>query len=302
MRGSTRQEIVGRPLTRRSSAGSPLPRGGLLVERRFASTVDRVRNVRKVCSWAHSIAEVDWAACGSPAPVNNRLSMAGLAGWRKPARQSMSEVGSGWQNPRHQWRPSFPGQLVKFSTWKSQLREQSGSGGKLARARRWLRSAGKDSSAEDASALGSGSGGALSAERGLRGTGQLVSPRRASGMARTTGRRRIGRLVRPTAGRRNRERQWRVSTGSRFTVEQTGVDFDRAMGARSTLANLVFVKGTAEQATARGGGTNRSVTRGRGNFRRKAEVKRRRSGMWHFATRTSVRSSRSAQEAAVRRV
>ena len=132
--------------------------------------------------------------------------------------------------------------LVKFSTWKSQLPEQFGGGGKLARARRWLRSAGKDSSAEDASALGSGSGGALSAERGLRGTGQLVSPRRASGMARTTGRRRIGRLVRPTAGRRNRERQWRVSTGSRFTAEQAGVDFDRAMGARSTLANLVFVR------------------------------------------------------------
>jgi hypothetical protein len=92
---------------------------------------------------------------------------------------------------------------------------------------------GKDPSAEGASALGSGSGGALSAEGGLRGTGQLVSPRRAGGKARATGRRRdrsnsFDRTGGATGSVSGRFRRVRVS------AEQAGADFDRAMGARST--------------------------------------------------------------------
>lgn len=68
--------------------------------------------------------------------------------------------------------------------------------------------------------LGSGSGGALLAERGLRGTRNSLirnsgAPRRASGMARAAGRRRRDRLVRSTGGVTKR-RQWKVATGSCF--------------------------------------------------------------------------------------
>jgi hypothetical protein len=72
--------------------------------------------------------------------------------------------------------------------------------------------------------------------------------------------------------------------------------------ARSTLLDVIAGWVRRDQDTARGGGTNRSVTRGRGSCQRRLAVSRRQHRMWHFATRTSVRISRSAQETRVVRV
>jgi len=85
--------------------------------------------------------------------------------------------------------------------------------------------------------------------------------------------------------------------GLAFAAEQAGAGFDRDPIERAGCAVDPLDASRRvrrNQDTARGGGTNRSATRGRGNCSRRVKpqraVSRRQREMWHFAIRTRVRS------------
>jgi hypothetical protein len=139
-----------------------------------------------------------WATRGSPSSGEQPARLGSLASRRKPARKNVSDAGLRAIARTHQWRPSVRRNFRKLSNRRTSTSRalctpepwRRGTCESKARAKR---SRGRTHRRKALLTLGSGSGGALLAERGLRGNGSSLTQnpgpsRHAGGTARATGR------------------------------------------------------------------------------------------------------------------